>query len=678
MNNESQTEIEEERCRALLSYEILDTSSEQIYDDLVALASSICEVPFAAFGLIDHERLWFKAKIGIADTFLPKNSSFCIHTLNLSQALTVNDLSKDPRFSENPLVTGNPAFKFYNGTSIKNNNGVALGAVCVLDTKPRILNDHQNKALEIISRQITSHLESRKISLKEKEIKKSYARSVERMNQLFDLSSDFLIIVGKDGIIKKASHSSRRILAPAHESFEGKFFDEALPSDEIQKFNIAITLAITTLNPQKINSTLIDIYRNMVEISWQIHTTVDGDIYILGHDITEHLKMQNELNLAKINAEELTSQKAEFLAVISHEIRTPINGILGMTELLSDTVFTPNIQEKFKIIQSCSNHLLDLVNSILDFTKLESNKVQLDESTFSVHESIYSVAERLKLKLEQKKLTLKFSLASDSVTWVLGDSFKFEQVLTNLLSNAIKFTPQGFIEIIYRSEELESERLRLFVEVIDSGVGIAPQNINKLFTAFTQEDVSTTRKYGGTGLGLAIVRSLCELMGGSITVRSKVGCGSHFCLNLVVRKTVPLLNENSYNPPPYKELKNLNLEILVAEDNRTNQLVILGLLGKLGLTADLASNGKEVLEKIYDKDYDIVFMDFHMPDMDGFEASKALVALGLKHKPIIVGLSASTHKTELEKARECGMQQFLPKPVTSEALREMILNLTKK
>ncbi len=363
---------------------------------------------------------------------------------------------------------------------------------------------------------------------------------------------------------------------------------------------------------------------------------------------------------------ETTKTKTRFLANMSHEIRTPMNGVIGMTNLLLATTKDPVQTERLRIIQNSGNTLLDLLNDLLDFSKLEADRVELEAEPFQLHETVREVVELLGAKAVEKGLRLNYEQSADVPAWVVGDVTRFRQVLTNLVSNAVKFTLKGKVEISARAFPHDGN-WKIEFKIADTGIGVPEELKDRLFQSFSQIDASTTRRFGGSGLGLAISKGLCERMGGNIWVESQVGQGSTFYFTFTAGEAKNRFIEKKERALPAADLSMGNhfpLRILVVDDNRVNQLVALGFLSRIGYEADVAGNGIEALECMSQHRYDIVFMDCHMPDMDGFAATEKIIELYGKNRPKIVALSASTMKADIDRCRESGMDAFVAKPVS--------------
>jgi signal transduction histidine kinase/ActR/RegA family two-component response regulator len=381
-----------------------------------------------------------------------------------------------------------------------------------------------------------------------------------------------------------------------------------------------------------------------------------------------------ESEAAQRLADEANAGKTAFLATMSHEIRTPMNGVLGMAGLLLDSPLTPAQREHAQSIAYSGEALLAIINDILDLSKIEAGRMEFERHVFAISPLVDAVGSLLAVRAREKKLNLHLELDPALPVAFEGDSARIRQVLLNLMSNAIKFTEQGTVTTRVRS----CERGVRF-EVIDTGIGLSIEGIQKLFAEFAQADASTTRKFGGTGLGLAICKRLTEGMGGTIGVESAEGKGSVFWFELPLRPaseseletiqtaSVPALPTGQTQPAA------LSSSLLLVEDNAINQKLALTLLGRLGLQADLAQNGQEALEAVQKKHYDLVLMDMQMPVMDGLEATRQIRQLGGAFATLpIVALTANAMQADKDACTAAGMNSFLTKPFNRETLRTSI------
>ncbi len=380
----------------------------------------------------------------------------------------------------------------------------------------------------------------------------------------------------------------------------------------------------------------------------------------------------NAMNLSlKESTEKMESAvkiKADFLANMSHEIRTPMNGILGMLTLLEDTNPSKQQLEYIESIRSCGDGLLVVINDILDISKLESGKFLLDPNSFDLRLLINETCFLLDNVASQKGLTTSIFIDRDLPKYLIGDRLRIRQVLLNLLSNAIKFTNQGEIELKLSIDSISTDKCSVNIDIIDQGIGISPQDLDKLFKPFSQVDTSTSRVYGGTGLGLLICAQLIKQMGGSIKVTSREGQGSTFSVKMVlaIDKQGDCVEANDSSVANTHEVDLANeipLSILVAEDNNINQIIARKLFSKLGYKVDMAVNGLKAVEAVKNKKYDIVFMDMQMPEMDGVMATKEILNKESNMGLDIVAMTANVLEQDKNKCFDAGMVGFIGKPI---------------
>ena len=390
-------------------------------------------------------------------------------------------------------------------------------------------------------------------------------------------------------------------------------------------------------------------------------------------DITNIKDTQKELLQQKENAQASSRAKSEFLANMSHEVRTPLNAIMGFIELLQENETDKTKQKYLNIINSSSKSLLDIINDILDFSKIESGNLSIDKIDFNPVAEFKLTKKLFKARFDEKSIRFHTS-HGDFPLSLNGDILRIKQVINNLLSNAIKFTPKN--KNIYL--DIEHNDGKLYVNVKDEGIGISNQYQENIFEAFTQEDSSTTRKYGGTGLGLTISYKLVEAMGGELKLKSKLEHGSEFYFTIPLKKGKQIIEKSKTDLST--ELK---AHILVVEDNKANQMFMKVVLKKMGLTFDIVNDGVEAYKafelltniKKNKSKYDIILMDENMPNMGGVESTKKILNiekdLGLKHTPIIA-LTANALKGDRERLICAGMDEYITKPVNKVELYNIL------
>jgi PAS domain S-box-containing protein len=387
------------------------------------------------------------------------------------------------------------------------------------------------------------------------------------------------------------------------------------------------------------------------------------------NDVTEMIQVQDQLQLALAEATEAARVKSNFLATMSHEIRTPMNGIVGMTGLLREAGLTDDQRECVDTIQSSSEALMEIINDILDYSKIESGRMAFERVEFSLYKMARDAFALVAPSGAQKRLKLSLEFDPHLPTRVLGDPGRVRQALLNLLSNAVKFTEAGKVaaHVGVIAEDAGRNPCRVRFEVKDTGIGISAQTVARLFEPFTQADASTTRRFGGTGLGLAISKNLVEMMGGQIGCETEVGKGSTFWFVLPFATTAPAPSLIETNPAKLEAASATNgsgVRILVVEDNLVNQKVAFHVLRRLGHEVDVASTGREAIEAYRRHRYPVILMDAHMPDLDGYETTRLIREIeGSSRQTAIIALTANVMPGDRQRCLDAGMDDYIPKPI---------------
>lgn len=380
-------------------------------------------------------------------------------------------------------------------------------------------------------------------------------------------------------------------------------------------------------------------------------------------DVTNQYKQYEELQKARDIAELANRSKTEYLAVMSHEIKTPLQAILGMLDLLEQTDIDETQRSYIKHVSHSASLLQTILHDVLDLSKIETKSMVLESISFNLHFLLESSVIQMTDKAKSKNISLQLKLANDVPKFIVGDQHRLSQILFNLIKNAIKFTSEGGVVLT-----VERNRNKLRFTVVDTGTGMPSESMANLFKPFVQLDSSISRKYGGTGLGLAICKRLVEHMGGKIGVKSKLGVGSTFWFDLPLKIPSGLIGAESIRK--IEKNKNLQYDILLADDSQINQFVIKTMLEKLGHTVELASNGQEAIEACKKKLPNLCFMDLRMPIMDGIEATRYIIS-EIADIPI-VALTANSSDEERIECRKAGMISIASKPVTSTILKNLL------
>ncbi|WP_374664835.1 ATP-binding protein [Ramlibacter sp.] len=383
-------------------------------------------------------------------------------------------------------------------------------------------------------------------------------------------------------------------------------------------------------------------------------------------DVTQRHETEAALRVARDAAEAANQAKSRFLATMSHEIRTPLNGIVGLAKLLLDETLPPAARQQAELIDSSAQALLELLNDMLDVSKIEAGQMDIEHVPFDLAELLDELGALFRLRAREKGLAFKLHVDPSVPRLVRGDPVRLRQILGNLLGNALKFTEQGWFGLHVGATPVAGGFEMKFV-VRDTGPGMSPETQARLFQPFAQGEASTARRYGGTGLGLSIVRQLCDLMGGHVSVLSARGKGSRFAVVLPMEEAAADEVTSHHDLLPDAA----PVRILVAEDNITNQVVLLGFLRKLGYTdVTAAPDGLQAVELARGGDFDLILMDCQMPNLDGYEATGRLREAGVRS--VVIAMTANALKGDRERCVAAGMDDYLTKPISLRKLGETL------
>lgn len=380
------------------------------------------------------------------------------------------------------------------------------------------------------------------------------------------------------------------------------------------------------------------------------------------------LNTNDKLNKERNRAEKASKAKSEFLANMSHEIRTPLHAVLGFIELLKDSKLNKTDREYLDLMEKSSNNLLNIINDILDIEKIESGKTELVETNFNPLEKTKELIDVNQFIFAKKSLYLKSNFKNVHGLNVIGDESKFIQVINNIVKNGLKFTNTGGVTVNYSEDITNDNELRVHITIKDTGIGIPKDRIKTIFDRFTQVENGVKKQYEGSGLGLAICKVLINMMGGKIKVKSTPNKGTKFKFNMLF-KLADEQNVEKHIAVPQK-VDYSNLSVLIVDDNNLNIIVLKKFLEDLGIAPDTAKNGKLALDKFAENTYHLIFMDIHMPVMDGWEATREIRKQN--SDVVIFGLSANVTTEAIDKALESGMNNYLSKPFKKEHLYKLL------
>jgi PAS domain S-box-containing protein len=499
-----------------------------------------------------------------------------------------------------------------------------------------------------------------------------------RYKNFFEKNSATMLIVDPySGQIQDANQAAIKYFGYTKEELLGKNMSDinVLSSNEIQDevllaekenrafYNLKHRLADGSIRD-------VEIYTSLIDVQSIEHN------YCLIFDITERRKIEQELKLAKETAEEATRVKSFFVSNVSHEIRTPLNAIIGLTDLIIDGANLSAEQMKYmESIKFSSDHLLGVINDVLDFSKLEAGKVTLEKIDFDISNLVNECVRTVDFKAKENNIEINIETETSIPPILLGDPSRLRQILLNLLSNAVKFTDEGHIDVKVKLLNLTSDKVELKFSVSDTGRGIPSNKQASLFQSFTQAESDTSRMYGGTGLGLSISKKLVELQDGEIGLKSIEGVGSTFWFSIVYD-----ISEKTFMPDMSKvpiRLRDMKgIKILLVEDDKMNQFVMRRIIEKWHASLEIAQNGREAIDKLEKNDYNLVLMDLHMPELNGYEAASIIRDPNShvrKHEVPIIALTADITSETRQLVKEAGMNDFITKPSEQGIIYEKII-----
>ncbi|TGM89173.1 GAF domain-containing sensor histidine kinase [Leptospira levettii] len=539
------------RLSALKGLEILDTPEEEMFDEITKLASMICDAPISLVSLIDETRQWFKSHHGLKARETPRSLAFCSHAILGDEMFVVPNAKRDNRFKNNPLVNGDPNVIFYAGIPLALDDQIKLGTLCVIDNKPRELNEEQVQMLRLLGKQTVRLLQMRK----------------------------------------------------------------------------------------------------------------DRD----------------KLEIEKRLAERANAAKRDFIAAISHDIRNPLNSLLGMSEMIREQPMSESILNYVDHIQNAGDVILNLVNDTIELSRLEENASVLNNEWFHLSQCLDVYHNFFKQETKRKKIEFQLKNEISETVYLLSDKRKLEKIIWNLTANAVKFTHHGSVDCHVYLETKADENANLIIEIKDTGPGISPEIKDRLFQKYN-EFVPEGCEISGSGLGLSIVKLSLEEMNGEINVESKVGEGSTF------KVKIPTVWKREELSPGQKNLTNHNdsylpqfssrKKVLIADDNELNRKVLKNYLKPLPFDIVEANNGIETERILGSDQFDIAFLDIEMPGKHGTEIAKALSSE--KTRPILFACTGLCMPEEKEHILNSGFEYFMPKPYLKEELYSHLAEIAKK
>ncbi len=670
------------RLVVLRSTGLLDQVREPSFDRLTRLTARVLKCPVALVSLVDIDRQFFTSSYGLPQDWAerretPLSHSFCQYVVESACPLVVTDARVHPLLKNNAAVA-DLGVVAYLGVPLRATDGEVLGSFCVIDTKPRAWTDDDLEILNDLAESASTEIALRSRTRREEE-------ELYRLVGLLEHSGDFIASATLDGQVTYVNPAGRELVGlSGAEGFHGtKIVDYLTDATRRSALEEAIPTALKRGHWQ--GEGMLRHFRTGEAIAAEInlflvrqtHSDAPQCLATIIRDARDRKRFEADLQASKEAAEAASRSKSEFLANVSHEVRTPMAAILGYSEILLDPeVAPPERDHALQAIRRNGFHLLQIINDILDLSKIEAGKLEFDPVPYSPWRVVTEVVSTLRVRADERGLTMEARASTPLPASVVFDPTRVRQILVNLVSNAIKFSRSGGRVVVrVAARPLGRDwQPELLVDVEDEGIGIAPEQLSLLFTPFQQADTSTTRRFGGTGLGLSITRRLVEAMNGTITVVSEPGRGSRFSVSLPL---APSWTDSRWLAaeeldrlaidPTWSDLgstaspRMLAGRVLLAEDSPDNRSVLVYHLSRVGLKAVIAEDGRAAVEAALRRPFDLILMDMQMPELDGYSATAALREAG--YQGPIVALTAHAMQADRDKCLAVGCTDYLTKPI---------------
>lgn len=646
----------------------------------VELLSAVAGTPVAFIALFSQDEQIQLAQVGIEIDRIPLHESFCQFAIcQENELFIVEDALQFPDIRDLAVVKGSLGIRFYAGIILKSLSGEVLGSMGIIDFTPKILTDATQEHIKLIGRHVSSYFQhrlqtnQRNKALQDALVDKlsrseAIKRNQERSNQQLFESITSSHLTATYSILGKTIQANGRFssfLGYASSELLERSFIDFIPPSEIptwEKFWPQLLAGKTYHRKVKYihaSGKEVWLYSSFCPTFNELGQ-VDRVLQI-GQDITRQVRIEAELRSAKSKADDLNKQKDIFIANVSHEIRTPINAILGYTDLLVESEKDTVKNQQLRSIQYAGDSLLHLVNDLLDYSKIESGLFQFHAKAFDLPALLHHVQSLLQVKATKKGIQLTFHHDSQIPSILLGDAMRLSQILINLIGNGIKFTSNGGVHT--KTKLIGNDPLTIQFIIQDTGIGIPADRTEAVFERYNQATNGTSSRYGGTGLGLSICRHLVEKQGGTIWLSSEEGKGTTMAFQLSFAPgEIPTLED-----APIQKVETSAARILMCEDNEINIRLATTLFSKTQYQLDTAPNGKIGIEKALLQPYDLILMDIQMPEMDGLEATFKLRKDYRLTIPII-GLSAHALQHEKDNCLQIGMNDYIAKPYRKEEL----------
>jgi PAS domain S-box-containing protein len=670
---------------ALRELELFDLKEKERFARVTRLATHIFNAPIACVSLVEADEEWFVSCHGTEMSGGSRENSFCAHTILSTETLVIPNMLDDPRFVENPQVTGELNIRFYAGHPICAPDGSRIGAISIRDHQPRNLGAQEHVLLEDLAHMVEDEIRVSRVARLESEIlerKVIQERAEKEHRNFFDLSIDLLCIAGFDGYYKTLSPSWELVTGYSLEELMSVPFVEFVHPGDRESTNREAGRNAEGATTLYFENRYICKDGSIRWLFWTATPDFENElIYAVARDMTQRKEWEDALNRAKEEAELASHAKSDFLASMSHELRTPLNSVIGFAKVLAADKSAPLSEKQANYLERISangEHLLELINEVLDLAKIEAGRVVINYEAADISEIIGDVVAQFEPQVSNKPTALTTEIP-ENVQPLTADVRLLRQILFNLIGNAVKFTPEG--SVVVRLHVDKDGRPRT-IEVEDSGIGIPKDKLEAVFESFEQLDSSTARAFQGTGLGLSICRSLCSALNYRLSVESEMGEGSTFRVEL----TEPLLEEkikaatkDSQAIPLaiVREIESAERHgvsfhdklVLVIDDDPDSRLILSQCLHELGCQVLTATSARQGVRLARERTPDLITLDLLMPEMTGWQILGHFTEdPALRDIPVIVVSAVAREQSRAV----VGATEILEKPVDPARLKRSL------
>jgi PAS domain S-box-containing protein len=654
------------RLEKLYSYDILDMQPEDRFDDLSKLAASILNVPICLITLMDSDWQVFISNVGTDMKGNHRELAFCRFCVVQENILEITDTMNDERVSENPIVVNDPKIRYYIGAPLIDEEGFIIGTVCGYDVQPREMSELQRSALKQITSTVMRLIHLRKVDLDQKKYK-----------GIFNLSQDILCILSKDGFLKEFNPAICKLLQEERDNLLKSPFSNWIHPEDLSTYEELVKQSNEAEIRTGIQFRLLNSEKEAISIEWSCYFDAQLSIMVMsGHNITEAISRQSELESAVKRANDAMEMKDQFLSDMSHEIRTPLASIVGFSELLSSSDLSPKQKSYSEAVDIAADHLINIVNEVLDVYKFDQYEIVLDPAPENLFDILTKIKKLYALKASSKGIDLILNYDGSIPNNLNIDRTRVTQIISNLTSNAIKFTAKGSVTIEAKLKSQDATNALVVFSVVDTGAGIEKARQEAIFERFTQETDATWKQYGGTGLGLSIAKQLVELHNSKLQLNSQLNEGTTFSfeVNFSQSDLSRAVSESTPKNASRVEVPTLSgLRILVAEDNKHLQILCKTFIQRNGGEIFLVSNGKEAIDFLSENDIDVILVDMYMPKFSGIEVAK-YVREELNLTCPIIACSANLWDIKHTDNDLSHFDEFITKPYTEYRLISEILH----